>query len=417
MQQNELLAKENRLFESYLQRHCKPEDIEAMRRSRKMPTGELSQYQRLTLAQQELDFRQSQLKQLEEKATEDIALLKSITAGIKIRISEMRKETYEFKRDIVIGGENTRTGKIMAEKVIRYYEEQAKQKTALVEKIKLKNQAMKNHRSKIDQQVKQKEEQGDSLHSIDFHQLQIKNTQFNQKIEERNAELLQLKMTTGRTVHVLNSAKRRLAELLDEQRKLERESGERRGARERLMREYAMVESDVEAERGKNRKYKIQQSNPDMPQVLDYVNQKSTMYDLEAQVHNWQRKCEIMEMAAKRARKILKQASQSSSSPHSFGSYGQPAYMSAPSLSPSHHRAPSLSNQPTQPLSSSSVSSSRPFSSPNLSSSAALTSSPSTLHRPSSGSGKATSHNNHNSSSSRFSSSRSSSTTKFPQIR
>jgi hypothetical protein len=40
----------------------------------------------------------------------------------------MRKETYEFQRDIVIGGENTRTGKIMAERVIRYFEEKQKQK-------------------------------------------------------------------------------------------------------------------------------------------------------------------------------------------------------------------------------------------------------------------------------------------------
>ena len=41
----------------------------------------------------------------EEKASEDISLLKAIIEGIKIRINEMRKETYEFKRDIVIGGE------------------------------------------------------------------------------------------------------------------------------------------------------------------------------------------------------------------------------------------------------------------------------------------------------------------------
>ena len=58
----------------------------------------------------------------------------------------MRKETYEFKRDIVIGGENQLTGTIMAEKVVRYFEEKLKQKAALIEKIKLKNQAMKNHR-------------------------------------------------------------------------------------------------------------------------------------------------------------------------------------------------------------------------------------------------------------------------------
>ena len=48
---------------------------------------------------------------------------------------------------------------------------------------------------------------GDVLHYIDFHQLQIENKQYVAKIEERNQELLKLKMTTGSTVQVLNSLK------------------------------------------------------------------------------------------------------------------------------------------------------------------------------------------------------------------
>ena len=44
------------------------------------------------------------------------------------RIAELRKEAYEFKRDIVVGAENFRTGKTMAEKVIRYMEEKLRHK-------------------------------------------------------------------------------------------------------------------------------------------------------------------------------------------------------------------------------------------------------------------------------------------------
>lgn len=122
----------------------------------------MTQYQKYNIGIQEHDYRTKQLKELEEKAAEDISLLKAITEGIKIRINEMRKETYgfffcnrycairsthtvlkicfryEFKRDIVIGGENTRTGKIMAEKVTHYWDEKLKQKASLTEKIKVK---------------------------------------------------------------------------------------------------------------------------------------------------------------------------------------------------------------------------------------------------------------------------------------
>jgi len=40
------------------------------------------------------------------------------------------------------------------------------------------------------------------LHVIDFDQLKIENQQYLEKIEERNNELLRLKLTTGNTVQV-----------------------------------------------------------------------------------------------------------------------------------------------------------------------------------------------------------------------
>jgi predicted house-cleaning NTP pyrophosphatase (Maf/HAM1 superfamily) len=40
------------------------------------------------------------------------------------------------------------------------------------------------------------------LHVIDFDQLKIENQQYLEKIEERNNELLRLKLTTGKTVQV-----------------------------------------------------------------------------------------------------------------------------------------------------------------------------------------------------------------------
>jgi len=36
-----------------------------------------------------------------------------------LRIAETKKDTYEFKRDIVVGAENFRTGKTVAEKMLR----------------------------------------------------------------------------------------------------------------------------------------------------------------------------------------------------------------------------------------------------------------------------------------------------------
>jgi len=45
---------------------------------------------------------------------------------------ELDREQYEFKRDIESGAINSRTGKIMAEKVLRWFEDSSKTKVSLV---------------------------------------------------------------------------------------------------------------------------------------------------------------------------------------------------------------------------------------------------------------------------------------------
>jgi hypothetical protein len=75
---------------------------------------------------------------------------------------------------------------------------------AVIEKIRLKNSTLKVHKNKLILQLKQKEEMGEVLHAIDFDQLQIENKQYLIKIEERNAELMKLKVSAGNTIQTLN---------------------------------------------------------------------------------------------------------------------------------------------------------------------------------------------------------------------
>ena len=47
-------------------------------------------------------------------------VLKALMEETDIRIAEVKRDAYEFRRDIVVGAENGRTGKTMAEKVSGY---------------------------------------------------------------------------------------------------------------------------------------------------------------------------------------------------------------------------------------------------------------------------------------------------------
>jgi hypothetical protein len=48
---------------------------------------------------------------------------------------------------------------------------------------------------------------GEVLHEVDFNQLKIENQQYLEKIDDRNKDLLRLKLMTGNVLQVLNTYK------------------------------------------------------------------------------------------------------------------------------------------------------------------------------------------------------------------
>lgn len=63
---------------------------------------------------------------------------------------------------------------------------------------------------KLETKIRQKEQLAEGLHLIDFEQLKIENQSLNEKIEERNEELLKLRKKTTATVQVLTHIKEKL---------------------------------------------------------------------------------------------------------------------------------------------------------------------------------------------------------------
>jgi hypothetical protein len=112
-------------------------------------------------------------------------------------ITEIRKDAFDFQREILIGGENSRTGKIEAEKIIKYMEEKLRQKDALIQKYNTKKATLESQIFKTENHIRKKEEMGDDLKFIDFHQLQIENKKYLKDITEKNKKLTKLKKITG----------------------------------------------------------------------------------------------------------------------------------------------------------------------------------------------------------------------------
>lgn len=73
----------------------------------------------------------------------------------------------------------------------------------------------------------QKEEMGEVLHEVDFNQLKIENQQYLEKIDEKNQDLLRLKLMDGNVQQILNTYKKKLHTLTMESSRLKLEIQQR----------------------------------------------------------------------------------------------------------------------------------------------------------------------------------------------
>jgi CII-binding regulator of phage lambda lysogenization HflD len=113
-------------------------------------------------------------------------------------------------RDTALKSANSHTGKGLTPKEIDDYLDKEKQKEQEVIQVRLENIKLKNQLKKKEIQLRAKEELGEGLHLIDFEQLKIENQTYNEKIEERNEELMKLKRKINETVQILTHVKEKL---------------------------------------------------------------------------------------------------------------------------------------------------------------------------------------------------------------
>ena len=149
---------------------------------------------------------------------------------------------------------------------------------------------------------------GDDLKFIDFHQLQIENKKPVKDSDGRNKKLLALKLTTGKTVQNLNNLKNKLNGAQKESTKIDKDIREKNENLEKTKDDIGKAEKEEKKFNMENRRLKAQQKRTKgMPEPIDYVKQKTNAQELRVAIKNWERKIEIAEVAAKRAKQILRQ--------------------------------------------------------------------------------------------------------------
>ncbi|XP_059681000.1 coiled-coil domain-containing protein 113 [Gavia stellata] len=267
--------------------------------------------QKCELAERELTEMNDEIQRMKEDSEQTLQNLEAVIEEADVWRTDVKKAISDFEKNI-ISTVSSEKGSIMdSEKLLRYMEEKNRQKDLLREKLRLKNYLLKGYKKKLQQQLRQKEQTGETVHEVLLQQLQVINAQYQEKIDEKNQELLQLKVTSGKTVQVLNFYKRKLQDAMETSASLMKDISQRKELLEKIEREAALVEEQRAEAETVNRQLRKQLSDYRVPPVLSYVQKKMAIADLKTSLKAWERKVAFAKMSLQRYRRAWNQVKMS----------------------------------------------------------------------------------------------------------
>ncbi|XP_038609999.1 coiled-coil domain-containing protein 113 [Tachyglossus aculeatus] len=273
------------------------------RKSKSRATAErlisLTVDQKYELGQRELEETKEEIRRMRANSERELQNQEAILEEAEIHWAELKKAMQDFDKDILQTIPKKKGSILATQKIMKYMEDKNRLREVLKDKLRLKNISLKVQKKKILMHLKQKEEVDEALHEVDFQQLKIENAQFLEKIDEQNQELLQLKMTAGNTLQVLNSYKQKLQNVMETSRRLEKEISLKREMLEKIEREIILREEETAQAESLSKKLKQRLSNYQVPHVMSYVHETMKSSELEKSIKIWERKVEIAELSLK----------------------------------------------------------------------------------------------------------------------
>ncbi|KAJ1455892.1 hypothetical protein M885DRAFT_518760 [Pelagophyceae sp. CCMP2097] len=128
----------------------------------------------------------------------------------EFKAKKIAESFRDFKHEIALSAEHSRTCKPIPLRVIKQFEEFESKLESEVEKVRLKNIHLRMALRKLEASLRAKEQLAEGLHLIDFEQLKIENATLNEKIEDRNEELQKLRKKNTANVQVVTHFKEKL---------------------------------------------------------------------------------------------------------------------------------------------------------------------------------------------------------------
>ncbi|KAF5281805.1 hypothetical protein FQA39_LY05019 [Lamprigera yunnana] len=253
-----------------------------------------------------MELAMREMEDMQIEANEFIEISYRIKCNLKAKLEELRIRETEvsdcrdiFEQTIVIEGIDALTGRIPAEKFLRYMEEWLKNAETTIGKMRLKTSTLKSLLGKLSTQLVQKEELGEAVDAVDFEQLQIDNKHLAEAIEQKNNHLLELKRVNGTASLVLTTNKKYLQKQILEIQRVKNSIKVKQKKIIELENESEAVQNQVIKEKEKFDKIYRLTIHYSVPEVLEYIKVKVKLLDLKKQLKMWERKNKVQQFGLK----------------------------------------------------------------------------------------------------------------------
>ncbi|XP_056633875.1 coiled-coil domain-containing protein 113 [Diorhabda sublineata] len=214
-----------------------------------------------------------------------------------IRENDITESRNSFEFNIVTHGVDPLTQRIPAEKWIRFMEEWLKSSALIMEKLRLRTASLRIQYKKVSAVLIQRQELGKNVHAVDFDQLEIDNNHLQEKIEQNQIHLLEMKKMNGGANLVLTKHKKYLLRQQMDFNKLQRDIEQKEKQIEELDEEYVKVEAEKEVAKEKFMRFKDFKDKYRVPDVMEYVVLKKEVDELRKNIKILQRRKNIQDIS------------------------------------------------------------------------------------------------------------------------
>ncbi|XP_071756424.2 cilia- and flagella-associated protein 263 isoform X1 [Centroberyx gerrardi] len=246
--------------------------------------------QKCYVAQREVEETQGDLEKLKFKSERNQGNYKASLEEAEMCLAEIRRAKNEFERDIAKPLRENKGGMMGPEKVLRYLNDKIKAKDTQVQKLHLKNQALKAQAKKLQLQLRQQKEREDILNEANFKQHPGQS-------DDQNMDPLQVKKQADIAQQMLSSYKKKLQSVTCEFQQLSSDITKRKEMLAKIEAETRHAEEECSKAAALNQNLQSRLTEYQVPDVLDYIQVKVKHKKLQHSVQSWERKAEIAKSA------------------------------------------------------------------------------------------------------------------------